>query len=126
MPKKKQQKPAEKNGKSKGGVKRKSLPRRPGGDKQGMFLSKVRSPDKEYLTIILLFLQLDTVEFLVKKYGLSNIDAMIAFDSFFKKYPSGEITKEQFLEEYKDNIMGEAFFKMFDEDGNGTLRFDIQ
>ena len=66
------------------------------------------------------------MEFLVKKYGLTNIEAMIAFDGFFKKYPSGEITKDQFMEEYKDNIMAEAFFKMFDEDGNGTLRFDIE
>ena len=69
---------------------------------------------------------MDTVEFLVKKYGLSNIDAMIAFDSFFKKYPSGEISKAQFLEEYKDNIMAEAFFEMFDEDGSGTLRSYIE
>ena len=42
MPKKKQQKSTEKNGKPKG-VKKKnaSLPRRPGGTKEGMFLSKV-------------------------------------------------------------------------------------
>ena len=66
------------------------------------------------------------MEHLVKKYGMTNIDAMITFDKFFKSYPSGEITKEQFLEEYKDNVMAEAFFKMFDEDGNGTLRFDIK
>ena len=72
------------------------------------------------------YIQLDTVEHLVKKYGMTNIDAMITFDKFFKSYPSGEITKEEFLEEYKDNVMAEAFFKMFDEDGNGTLRFDIK
>ena len=65
------------------------------------------------------------MEHLVKKYGMTNIDAMITFDKFFKNYPSGEITKEEFMEEYKDNVMAEAFFKMFDEDGNGTLRFDI-
>ena len=42
MPKKKQQKSTEKNGKPKG-VKKKnaSLPRRPGGSKEVMFLSKV-------------------------------------------------------------------------------------
>ena len=55
---------------------------------------------------------------------MTNIDAMITFDKFFKNYPSGEITQEEFLEEYKDNVMAEAFFKMFDADGNGTLRFD--
>lgn len=50
---------------------------------------------------------------------------MVAYDSFFKKYPKGELTKEQFLEEYKENIMGEAFFRIFDEDGSGTLRHDF-
>ena len=52
---------------------------------------------------------------------MTNIDAMITFDKFFKNYPSGEITQEQFLEEYKDNVMAEAFFKMFDE---GVYKMD--
>ena len=48
---------------------------------------------------------------------------MSVYDSFFKKHPKGEITKDEFLEENKDNIMAEAFFRIFDEDGSGTLRF---
>ena len=44
MPKKKQQKSTEKNGKPKGLKKKNaSLPRRPGGTKEGMFLSKVNT-----------------------------------------------------------------------------------
>ena len=62
------------------------------------------------------------MDHLKKKFDLTNVEAMVAYDSFFKKYPKGELTKEQFLEEYKDNIMGEAFFRIFDEDGSGTLR----
>ena len=38
---------------------------------------------------------------LVSKYGLSNIDALLAYDKFFKRFPSGEIKKEDFMEEYK-------------------------
>ena len=29
---------------------------------------------------------------------MTNIDAMAAIEKFFKKYPNGEITKEQFME----------------------------
>ena len=54
---------------------------------------------------------------------MTNLEAMGAYDNFFKKYPTGELTKDQFLEEYKGNIMGETFFKIFDEDGSGTIRF---
>ena len=35
------------------------------------------------------------------KYGMSNIDALLAYDKFFKAYPSGEIKKAEFMEEYK-------------------------
>ena len=48
--------------------------------------------------------QMDKVEgvrILVSKYGMTNIEALIEYDKFFKKYPSGLINKEQFLEEYK-------------------------
>ena len=96
----------------------------PGGPRRSC--SSARSTFFKYIFLFqIYFVQLDTVEHLVKKYGMTNIDAMITFDKFFKNYPSGEITKEEFMEEYKDNVMAEAFFKMFDEDGNGTLRFDI-
>ena len=53
---------------------------------------------------------------------MTNLEAMVAYDNFFKKYPTGELTKDQFLEEYKGNIMGETFFKIFDEDGSGSMR----
>ena len=69
-----------------------------------------------------LIFQLDVVDHLVKKFSMTNIDAMVAYDKFFKKYPSGELSKEEFMEEYKDNIMAEAFFRIFDEDGSGSLR----
>ena len=56
---------------------------------------------------------------------MTNLEAMVAYDNFFKKYPSGELTKDQFLEEYKGNVMGETFFKIFDEDESGTMRLFI-
>ena len=34
---------------------------------------------------------------------MTNIDAMMAYEKFFKKYPNGEITKEQFMEVRKKN-----------------------
>ena len=65
------------------------------------------------------------MEHLVSKFGLTNLQAMVAYDNFFKKFPKGELTKDQFMEEYENNIMGEAFFRIFDEDKSGTLRFQI-
>ena len=76
----------------------------------------------------------------MKKFNMTNIDAMVAYEKFYKKYPNGEINKDQFTEvrnyvndisftrpslckEHKENIMKETFFKIFDEDGSGTLRF---
>lgn len=34
----------------------------------------------------------------MKKFNMTNIDAMVAYEKFFKKYPNGEINKEQFME----------------------------
>ena len=45
--------------------------------------------------------KVEGVKVLVDKYGMTNIDALIEYEKFFKKYPSGLINKEQFLEEYK-------------------------
>ena len=56
--------------------------------------------------------QMDKVEgvrILVSKYGMTNIEALIEYDKFFKKYPSGLINKEQFLEEYKVSPIGHCF-----------------
>ena len=90
--------------------------------------------------------KVEAVKVLVSKYGLSNIDALLAYDKFFKKYPTGSIKKNDFLEEYKvlhyleflflfiphlyriiivlqDDIMAEAYFRVFDEDNSGSLSF---
>ena len=40
---------------------------------------------------------------MVKRFNMTNIDAMMAYEKFFKKYPNGEITKEQFMEVRKKN-----------------------
>ena len=45
--------------------------------------------------------KVEAVKLLVSKYGMTNIDALIEYEKFFKKYPSGLIKKEEFLEEYK-------------------------
>ena len=45
--------------------------------------------------------KVEGVKLLVSKYGMTNIDALIEYEKFFKKYPSGLINKEEFLEEYK-------------------------
>ena len=49
--------------------------------------------------------KVEVVKVLVAKYGLSNIDALVAYDKFFKKYPTGVIKKAEFMEEYKVRIM---------------------
>ena len=82
--------------------------------------------------------KVEAVKVLVSKSGLSNIDAPLAYDKFFKKYPTGSIKKNDFLEEYKvfpflsfliditvlqDDIMAEAYFRVFDEDNSGSLSF---
>ena len=53
--------------------------------------------------------KVEVVKVLVAKYGLSNIDALVAYDKFFKKYPTGVIKKPEFMEEYKVRIMFEIF-----------------
>ena len=56
--------------------------------------------------------KVEVVKVLVAKYGLSNIDALVAYDKFFKKYPTGVIKKAEFMEEYKVRIMFEISFLM--------------
>ena len=53
--------------------------------------------------------KVEGVKLLVSKYGMTNIDALIEYEKFFKKYPSGLINKEQFLEEYKVSPIGHCF-----------------
>ena len=45
--------------------------------------------------------KVESIKLLVEKFEMSNIDALIAYDKFHKKYPSGEIKKLDFLEENK-------------------------
>ena len=45
----------------------------------------------------------------MKKFKMTNIDAMVAYDKFFKKYPNGELTKEQFMEVKKDLFSDSIF-----------------
>ena len=54
--------------------------------------------------------KVEGVKLLVSKYGMTNIDALIEYEKFFKKYPSGLINKEQFLEEYK--VLGMADYSI--------------
>ena len=54
--------------------------------------------------------KVEGVKLLVSKYGMTNIDALIEYEKFFKKYPSGLINKEEFLEEYK--VKGVAHYSI--------------
>ena len=45
--------------------------------------------------------KVEAVKTLESRFGLSKIDALLAYDKFFKKYPTGEIKKDEFMEEYK-------------------------
>ena len=45
--------------------------------------------------------KVEAVKLLVSKYGMTNIDALLEYDKFFKKYPSGLIKRVEVLEEYK-------------------------
>ena len=57
------------------------------------------------------------------KLQISNIEVLIAYDKFFKKYPNGKICKKDFLEESKGNLIAESLFNVFDEDKSGCLDF---
>ena len=46
-------------------------------------------------------MKVEAIELLVSKYGMTNIGGLLEYDKFFRKYPSGLIKKEEFLEEYK-------------------------
>ena len=55
--------------------------------------------------------KVEAVKVLNEKYGMSNIDALLAYDKFFKAHPTGEIKKNEFMEENKVNIIGQNHFK---------------
>ena len=60
---------------------------------------------------------------LCRKLQISNNEVLVAYDKFFKKYPSGKISKEDFIEESKGNLMADTLFDVFDEDKSGCLDF---
>ena len=60
---------------------------------------------------------------LMEKCKLSEEYVLSAYDQFHEKYPSGEITQTQFVEQSKAGIMAESLFRVFDEDKSGELNF---
>ena len=47
------------------------------------------------------FDKMEVIKQLEKKYEMSKVDALVAYDKFHKKFTNGEINKEDFLEENK-------------------------
>ena len=47
------------------------------------------------------FAKVEAIKYLEKKFEMSKIDALVQYDKFHSMYPSGEIKKEEFLEENK-------------------------
>ena len=47
------------------------------------------------------FDKVEVIKYLEKKFEMSKIDALVQYDKFHSIYPSGEIKKEDFLEENK-------------------------
>ena len=41
---------------------------------------------------------MEIAEILGRKLGITKLDAMIAYDSFHKKFPKGDISKQDFLD----------------------------
>ena len=60
---------------------------------------------------------------LMAKWDLSEEEVTAAYDVFHEKYPSGEISQQQFMEESNAGIMAESLFRVFDEDKSGELSF---
>ena len=60
---------------------------------------------------------------LMAKCDLSEEEVTAAYDVFHEKYPGGEISKQQFMEESNAGIMAESLFRVFDEDKSGELSF---
>jgi len=64
------------------------------------------------------------------KIGIEKEEFDASYDDFMKTCPKGKMTKEQFLEKSKEilgeqaGMMGEALFRVFDEDESGTMDFE--
>ena len=62
------------------------------------------------------------------KLGLSAQHIGVKYKEFMKKHPTGEMTKEEFIEASKQlgdtkRCMAESLFRVFDEDDSGTMDF---
>ena len=63
------------------------------------------------------------------KVGLTNKEITNSHEEFMNTCPTGEMTKAQFLESSKsilgdeEGLMADSLFRVFDEDGSGTLDF---
>ena len=51
--------------------------------------------------------QVEIASILVRKLKMSKTDVSVAYDDFHKKFPNGEITKEDFLD-LEENKVGET------------------
>ena len=56
------------------------------------------------------------------KVSLSKEEMSDCYDQFMKNCPNGEMTKAQFLKD-QEGSMAESLFRVFDEDGSGTMDF---
>ena len=62
------------------------------------------------------------------KLGFSAHQIGVKYKEFMKKHPTGEMTKEEFIEASKQlgdmkRCMEESLFRVFDEDDSGTMDF---
>ena len=62
------------------------------------------------------------------KLGLSAQHIGVKYKEFMKKHPTGEMTKDEFIETSKQlggtkRCMVESLFRVFDEDDSGTMDF---
>merc|ERR1711988_1149344 len=65
----------------------------------------------------------ELISSLMAKCNMSEEQVLAAYDSFYAKYPSGEITQTQFVEQSTAGIISESLFRVFDEDKSGELSF---
>ena len=59
---------------------------------------------------------------LESKLSLKEMEILNGYDLFMKTCPNGEMTKAQFLENHEGS-MAESLFRVFDEDGSGSMDF---
>ena len=56
------------------------------------------------------------------KLSLEEMEILNSYDYFIKICPNGEMTKAQFLEN-QEGSMAESLFRVFDDDGSGSMDF---